>query len=324
MVIMNIQHCLTIFEEWYKSLKVVKANGGPANGTIATTLILLERLKEDFNLDFDAHVAPGGAQIKGASGAAVATILKKFGEIRPFAKEGGRTNRGGQGDIRPLFKSLVALNLVSYSEEDRNEVLTQFQKYLVERIRDFHNRQKIKLVFDSKLSTWQIIYNLLKAAKEEGKAGFVAQHLVGAKLQLRFPQLSISNESASTADLPTNRQGDFLIGNTVFHVTIAPMQAVFEKCLDNLSQGFKIYLLVPDAKLAAARQLGEQFCFGQISVESLESFLSQNIDEISVFLDKNLKSSLVRLIEIYNERVDAVEIDKSLIIELPSNLLTTD
>jgi len=320
MGIMNIQHCLTVFEEWYKSLKVVKANGGPANGTIATTLILLERLKDDYNLDFDNHVAPGGAQIKGASGSAVATILKKFGEIRPFAKEGGRTNRGGQGDIRRLFKSLVSLELENYSVSDRNEVLSQFQQYLVERIRDFHNRQKIKLVFDPKLSTWQIIYNLLKEAREEGKAGFVAQHLVGAKLQLRFPQISISNESVSTADLPTSRQGDFFIGNTVFHVTIAPMQAVFEKCLDNLSQGFKVYLLIPDAKLAAARQLGEQFCFGQIAVESLESFLSQNIDEISVFSDKNLKSSLISLIEIYNERVDAVEIDKSLMIELPSNL----
>lgn len=284
-------------------------------------MILLERLKEDYNLDFDSHIASGGAQIKGASGSAVASILKKFDENRPFAKEGGRTNRGGQGDIRPLFKSLQELGFEHFSKSSRNEILSRFQQYLVDRIRDFHNRQKIKLVFDPKLSTWQAIYNLLKEAKEEGKAGFVAQHLVGAKLQLRFPNILISNESASTADLPTNRQGDFLVGNTVFHVTMAPMLAVFEKCLSNLNQGFKVYLLVPDAKLAAARQMGEQFCFGQIAIESMESFIAQNIDEISSFSINELNASLTRLIQTYNERVDQVEIDKSLMIELPSNLI---
>lgn len=317
---MNTPSPLSVFEEWYKSLKIVKSNAGPANGTIAATLVLLERLKENYDLNFESHVAAGGAQIKGASGAAVASILKQFKETRPFAKEGGRTNRGGQGDIRPLFQSLLLLKLEKLPLEERKLVLTAFQMYLVERIRDFHNRQKIKMIFDPKLSTWQTIHRLLESAKAEGKAGYVAQHLVGAKLQLRFPELTISNESASTADKPTNRQGDFFVGNTVFHVTVAPMPTVFEKCQDNLSQGLKVYLLVTDSKLAAARQLGDQFCSGQIAVESLESFLSQNIEEISTFNVKYLKSKMIRLIQLYNERVDAVEIDKSLMIELPSNL----
>ncbi len=317
---MDIQQPLSVFEKWYKSLKIVKPNGGPANGTIAATLVVLDRLKEKYNLNFETHITSGGAQIKDASGAKVALILRRFGETRPFAKEGGRTNRGGQGDIKPLFKSLALLNLEDRLPDERNQILTSFQAYLVERVKDFHNRQKIKLVFDSKLSSWQIIHNLLEEAKKEGKTGYVAQHLVGAKLQLRFPEITISNESASTADRPTNRQGDFFIGNTVFHVTVAPAQAVFEKCQQNLVQGLKVYLLVTDSKLAAARQMGEQFCSGQIAVESLESFLSQNIEEISIFTIEGLKDSLASLIKIYNERVDAVEIDKSLMIELPSNL----
>lgn len=317
---MDIKPPLSVFEAWYKSLKIVKANNGPANGTIATTLVLLERLKDKYDLDFDSHVAPGGAQIKGASGAAVAVILAALGETRPFAKEGGRTNRGGQGDIRPLFKSLASLKLESFSSEERNEVLTSFQAFLVERVRDFHNRQKLKLVFDPKLSTWQIIHDLFETANSEGKAGYIAQHLVGAKLQLRFPNIEISNESASTADMPTNRSGDFAIGNTVFHITVAPMEAVYKKCKENIKDGLKVYLIVPDAKLAAARQLAEQYCNGQIAVESLESFVSQNIEEMSVFVADNLKRSLVDLVSIYNERVNAVEVDKSLMIELPANL----
>jgi len=42
------------FSDWYSSLKVVKANNGPANGSIATALVVLERLKEEYNLDFNA------------------------------------------------------------------------------------------------------------------------------------------------------------------------------------------------------------------------------------------------------------------------------
>jgi hypothetical protein len=46
MLFMDTPQMLSVFEDWYKSLKVVKANGGPANGTLAATLVLLEQLKE--------------------------------------------------------------------------------------------------------------------------------------------------------------------------------------------------------------------------------------------------------------------------------------
>jgi len=317
----KLKQSLLVFEEWYKSLKIVKANGGPANGTIAAALVILENLQKDYNLNFESHLAPGGAQIKGASGAAVAAILKRFGETRPFAKEGGRTNRGGQGDIKPLFEKLAILKLEELPKEDRNNILIAFQAYLVENgVIAFHNRQKIKISFDHRLATRQLVQGILEEAKKEGKAGPVAQHLVGAKLQLRFPDIRISNESASTADRPTNRQGDFLVGDTVFHVTVAPMHSVFEKCKQNIAEGFKVYVLIPDYRLPFARELGELHCNGHVAVESVESFVSQNIEEISLFNSDFLKSSFTRLIELYNERVDQAETDKSLMIELPSNL----
>jgi hypothetical protein len=308
------------FIEWYLSLKVVKANNGPANGSIATALVVLNRLQNDFNLDFKAHIADGGMQIKGASGTAVAAILKQFGEDRPFAKEGGRTNRGGPSEVQSLLTALSSLNIDTLATVERNICLIEMQKYLVERVKDFHNRQKIKFTFNPSLSTWHIIHTLLLNALQEGKAGYVAQHLIGAKLQLRFPELKISNESASTADMQTNRPGDFLIGHTAFHVTVAPMPAVFEKCKHNITQGYKPFLLVPDNKLIGTRQNAEQISEQQISVESIESFVSQNIDEISVFQKVNLNARVKELIKIYNLRVDAVETDKSLMIELPSNL----
>ncbi|HMO38078.1 MAG TPA: DUF4928 family protein [Saprospiraceae bacterium] len=317
---MNTEQPMLVFEKWYKSLRFVSVNSGPANGTIAAALVVIERLKETYDLDIESHLAPGGTQVKGVSGTAVAVILKSFGETRPFAKEGGRTNRGAASEIKSLLAALSTLHLKDFSFEKRNEHLTAFQRYLVNRIIDYHNRQKIKFIFDSQLSTWQNISNLLEAAAQEGKTGYVAQHLIGAKLKLRFPNIEISNESASTADQQTNRSGDFLIGDTVFHITVAPMQGVFKKCEQNIADGFKVYLLVPDSKLIWSRSIAKEVLKNQIAVESIESFVAQNIEEMSAFKSDKLKYQLVAFIEIYNQRIDAVEIDKSLMIELPANL----
>jgi hypothetical protein len=321
---MPAESALSSFVKWYTSLKQVRANNGPAIGTIAAGLVVLERLKNEYKLDLDAHLAPSGTQIAGASGASVAAILRQFDEVRPFAKEGGRTNRGLLAEIEPMLSILETLQLGRLELEERNETLTAFQAYLVDRVKDFHNRQKLRFEFDPGKSTWQTIFKLLHDADEERKSGPVAQHLVGAKLQLRFPDIRISNESANTADAPTDRGGDFQIRDTIFHVTVAPMIPVFEKCNQNLRRGFRPFLLVPDAKLVFARQTADELCGGKVSVESLETFVSQNIEELGEFSVVGLKDSLIRLINIYNTRVDEVEVDKSLMIELPSNLRSHD
>lgn len=311
---------LQAFQSWYNELKFIKANNGPAKGTIAATLVVLDRLTQDYNLDFDTHVANGGAQIKGASGKKVAAILASFGEYRPYVREGGRTNRGLQGEIRPLFDVLNSLNLGALVDKERNEILRSFQKFLVRKVADFHNRQKIKFVFNRSTTVWQNIQGLMDLATENGKAGFVAQHLIGAKLELRFPDVDISNESASTAHMPTNRAGDFQVGDTTFHVTVAPMPGVMEKCVENLKDGKIPYLLVPESKLLGARQLADSYASGKISVNSIESFVTQNLEELGRFSIEQVSRELKKLILIYNRRVNEAETDKSLMIELPTNL----
>ena len=140
------------------------------------------------------------------------------------------------------------------------------------------------------------------------------------KLQLRFPDIQISNESYSTADDQLGRPGDFHLGDTAFHVTVAPMPAVYEKCKSNLHEGLRVYLLVPDRSLTGARQNSTLLLDGKVAVESIESFVSQNIEEISTFSKKRLPEGVRRLLEEYNRRVDEIEVDKSMLIEVPKNL----
>lgn len=317
---MNQQQLLRDFEDWFYYQRS-QSRSEDNSGIIANLLQVLEQLKSDFDLDYTHYPTKNGTQLKGIGGSNLAKVLALFDEQREFLKEGGRTSRGGPPAVERMLKLFENLIPNDISESWRNGVLIEFQKFLVERVREILDREKIKLVFHPTLSTWQTIHNLLlDSVKSRKKVGHIAQHLVGAKLQFRFPDLVVSNESASTADKPTNRSGDFEIGSTVFHVTVSPMEGVYKKCQENIKEGLKVYLIVPDAKLAAARQLGEQYCNGQIAIESLESFVSQNIEEISVFSADKLKHSLVSLVKIYNERVNAVEVDKSLMIELPSNL----
>ncbi len=315
-----MKRALELFESWYNHLPVHKASGGPAKGTIAAAIVVLERLREDYRLKIEAHTAQGGAQISGASGQAVKKILARFGETRPFAKEGGRTNRGGPGDIKKMLQALKKANLEKLAAERRNEILNGMQRFLVGKVVEFHNRERIKMVYDPSKSTWQNIQGLLSAARETGKEGPVAQHLVGAKLQLRFPDIAVSNESYSTADDQLNRPGDFYIGDTAFHVTVAPMSTVYEKCKDNLENGYRVFLLVPERAVTGARQNAELMVPGRIAVESIESFVGQNIEELSHFTRDKLKNGFRRLLETYNDRVDAAETDKSMLVEIPRNL----
>lgn len=314
------KNALDAFKAWYLDLPVHKASGGPAKGTLAAALVVLERLKSDYHLDLEEHRAPGGSQIKGAGGAAVKKILERFGETRPFAKEGGRTNRGGPGDIKLMFDALKGAKLDYCTPDERAEILDRLQRFLVDRVIEFHNRERLKLVYDPTRTTWQTIQDLLLTARETGKEGPVAQHLVGAKLELRFPELSIGKESYSTADDQLGRPGDFWIGDTAFHVTVAPMPALFEKCAQNIKEGYRVFLLVPDRSLSGARQNAELIMPGRMVAESIESFVSTNVEELSVFTQKKVVSGLRRLLETYNKRISEAETDKSMLVEMPKNL----
>jgi hypothetical protein len=207
---------------------------------------VLERLQENFDLSIESHTAKGGSQISGAGRAAVRVILERFGESRPFLQEGGRTNRGLRGDIKQLLDAVALAHLDRLSKGKRNEILRELQEVIVSKVREYHDLQRLEVSYDASKSSWQCISDLLDTAQDSGKDGPVAQYLVGAKLQLRFPQLEISNESLSTADVQLGRHGDFYIGNTVFHVTVSPTPALYETCKRNLRDGLKVYLLVRD------------------------------------------------------------------------------
>ena len=316
---MNQQQLLKDFENWFWSLSTQEGEGA-TKGVIAVSLVVLDRLKADYDLDFSKYLSDDGMQVKGASGEKTKKILARFGETRPFLVEGGRTSRGTPRGIQKLLVFLKSLELENLVSNQREEMLTLFQAFLVDRVRDFFNRKKIKIVFNPNMSSFQVISLVINLSKVEKKWGAVAQHLVGAKLQLRFPEFKISNEHVSASDEMTHRKGDFMVQTTVFHVTVAPGEKVLEKCRMNVLEGYRVYLIVPFERLGIIQSQVQDIFDGKVQLVSIENFVSQNIDEIGGFGDKGITQGLIDLLNLYNERVNAVELDKSLMIELPNSL----
>ena len=314
---------LTTIQAWFEALPDFK--GSKARGSIAAALVALEHLRDDYDLDIDAHTARGGAQVRGLTPAKVAEILARFGEERHFLREGGRTNRGARGAVASLLMSLRPLALEKISKPERDCVLEALQGYLVQRVVEYFNRQRLAPSYDPASSTWHAIHEILEKAKEAGKSGPVAQHLVGAKLQLRFPDFDVENNPSSAADEQTGRPGDFQIGDTAFHVTVAPSRDnLFDRVKQNIQQGLRVYVVVPDERVAAARGYAEDQLPGQhskIAVCAIEAFVAQNIDELSLFAKGRLLKGFRALLEIYNQRADAVETDKSVLIDIPATLI---
>lgn len=308
-------------KKWWRQLPSLKQNNNlPAKGTVSGALVVLENLKNNYTLNIDHHRTKGRSQIKGAGGARTRKILARHGETRTFSSEAGRTNRGLAGGIEKLLEALRRARLEDFPKDERSQVLEEAQIFLVGKVREYFSRERVKLAYNSENTTWQTIHDVLEKAKESGKEGPVAQYLVGAKLSLRFPEVEIRNDSYSTSDIQSGSPGDFSVNDTVFHVTVSPNLGHLEKCKQNVEMGYRTYILVPDRILVGTRQNAESMLPGRIAVQSIESFVAQNVEELSIFSKGKLVGGFRLLLEKYNERVNKVEPDKSMLIELPRNL----
>lgn len=310
---------LSMLRAWYDSERPTPEQE-PERYVVCAALAVLERARGAYPLTPEDFVTEG-SQVR-TSGSLIKEILSRYGEKRTYAREGGRTTRGTRPAAERFAGKLNALDGFSTApQSERLEVIKAMQGWLAERATAYFNRRRIEAEIVLEHSAEQIIAAIVTAADKRKLAGPVSQHLVGAKLALRYPEAIIENYSATTADLQLGRSGDFAVGDTIFHVTMAPMEAVLDKCRGNLQNGFRAILLVPNSRLQAARQLADgKGLADRVGVHAIETFVGQNIEEMSEFRKTNFATRMRALLEKYNERVAAVETDQSLLIEIPENL----
>lgn len=306
-----------VVQRWWDSLPDTARR---ARGNVAGALMLLDRLRSELEFDISYHKAPNSDQLRNATRNNLKTILARHGEDRTFLKEVGRTNRGLMQNMELLLSTLAGSGITELAEDELSEAIDVMQSFLVQRVRYFLDSDKISFNYNANMTSREIVARIIDTANKRQKAGDVAEYLVGAKLALRFPEHDIRNSAASAADVQTQELGDFQISDCIFHVTVAPNAGHYEKCKSNIANGLRVFVLVPDARLQGTRQVVEQELGDRVSVESIESFVSQNIEELSEFSSGKVASNLRILLEKYNERVAEVETDVSLQITIPAAL----
>jgi hypothetical protein len=297
------QNAITkVYQEWYASVDTNDRREGW--GALCGGITILENLMSDYTLDLRRHQTRSGTQLQKAGPTLGRKVLQRFGiPINVRLGEFGRTSRGGPPAAERLMRLLNPLQLENISLAERNEILLALQQRIVIDLLKLLQR-RTQLVRTNANDTLEKTLKDLLAAVPPISSGAVAQHLVGAKLTLRYPERRISIDVTAAADAPTNRPGDFVIKDTSIHITLSPQDAVFQKCIENLNDNLSVYLLVPEQRVPLAKRKAEQYGIeGQITIKSIESFIAQNIDEIAEFSREEFLNQKRKLIQVYNQRI---------------------
>lgn len=290
---------------------------GLSKGSLSLVLILTRNARsKKFPLDKAGFVTAKGGQVAGLGGAAVKKILANYGVDRILSTEGGRTSRGNMERMGAYINALNALHNQGVLD------LEDAENYWVERTQAFFDALPFTFKLDPAKSLRACVRDLFAQAvarQREVKgtmyAGAVMQHLVGAKLDY-VTKGALEQHGFSVADAPSNRSGDFLIGDVAIHVTTAPGEALIRKCQANLSTGLRPLIVTTEDGVGGAKALSKQACVDdRLDVIEIEQFIATNVYEWSVFDRDARPTAIQEIIERYNRIVAEVETDPSLRIE---------
>jgi len=290
---------------------------GLSKGSLSLALIVTRMAStKAFPLDKAQFITKKGGQVAGLGGPAVKKILADHGVERILSTEGGRTSRGNMERMNAYIDVLNDLH-------DKGLLhLEEAERYWVERTQAYFDALPFTFKLDPSRSLRACVRDLLAQAVERQRevkgtmyAGAVMQHLVGAKLDY-VTKGAMTHHGFSVADAPSNRSGDFLIGDVAIHVTTAPGEALIRKCQANLSGGLRPLIVTTEDGVGGAKALAKQAeVDDRLDVIEIEQFIATNVYEWSVF-DRDARPTAVKdIIDRYNAIVGQCESDPSLRIE---------
>lgn len=270
-----------------------------------------------FPLNPDDFQTSSKGQVAGLGGAHLKKILKEHGITQQLSSEGGRTSRGS---MRLMMKYVDFLN--AWNAEESVD-LSIVEDFWAEQVWEYFRNQPFILTADTSKTIGANLSELFEQAKKRQKQNpgvqyleTVLQHLVAAKLRLMMPEISFNIHGASVADSPTDRNGDFVINNTVIHCTTMPGALLIEKCKSNLCTGCRPVIITIFERVQTALNLAEDAeLAGRVEVWDIQQFLSANIYEHSLFDDSKRNATLSDIIARYNRIVRETETDPSLCID---------
>lgn len=294
------------------------ANNITSKGSLSVVIQVTRLVKgKEFPLRADDFKTEKEGQVAGLGGGNLKKILKDHGITQQLSAEGGRTSRGSMG---LMIKYLDFLN--SWHEEESID-LAQVEEFWAEQVREYFRNQPFVLTADTSKTIGANLDELFEQARNRQRQnpgtqylGTILQHLVAAKLSIVLPEGSFEIHGASVADGPTDRNGDFVINNTIIHCTTMPGALLIEKCKTNLRSGCHPVIITIFDRVHTALNLAEDAGLaGRVEVWDVQQFLSANVYEHSFFDTTRRNAALTDIINRYNNIVLTVETDPSLRIE---------
>ena len=286
-------------------------------GPLCVALVITRTaIRNSLPLDPANLVTNAQGQVLGLGKTGVQNFLAGYGITKVLAAEGGRTSRGSIGNMQDYVEFLNA--------NAKTLDLKKVEAWWVDKVRIYFESSPLKLRVDTGVSLKACLNGIFDEAKRRQSEnrgatvlGAVMQHLVGAKLEVLYPDMGISHSGYSVADAPTGRSGDFQIGDSVIHVTTAPVPLLLQKCSDNLGIGLRPLIISTPAGAAMAENLAEQEGnAGRVEVLDVVQFLVANMLEWTAFEGTRRRNTFQGLIDHYNLIVEACETDPSLKIEI--------
>ncbi len=299
--------------------KFSEENGMHGKGPLSVALILTRRAAtRELPLKSRDFLTPKGGQVAGLSGPNIQAILADHKISRILSEEGGRTSRGSMSRMEAYIKLLNQLHAADILD------FKAIEAWWIQRVKEHFAAEPLRLRMDATKSLRAIVAELIEAAFERQRecpgtmvAGAVMQHLVGAKLNVVLPKVAIAHEGFSVADAPGKRKGDFIINDTVIHVTTAPAEALIRKCSDNLAENLRPLIITTESGVGGAKALAKNAQINdRIDILDIEQFVATNVYEWSAFNQTKRSASVHELVNAYNRVIESCETDHSLKIEI--------
>ena len=276
---------------------------------LQAALALLERLRTDPILTLEPHLTPSRQQVKAQERHAKSALERL--NLPLVNTTSGRRSSNLHVWGPKLLDFMQSAGFAAADSATRDNLIDGAQGVIVPFVRQILEVDPIELRLDGR-TIEASVSDLLEKASERGKLGEVAQYLVGAKLQLRFP--SLSEEIRVAGAFERNRRsrgdnqarlGDFELSDCVFEIAAGrPDGPHLDQVKFALEQSTRqVWLLVRREHAEDWRQglIGLGVDLRRVAVASIELFVGQNVLEMGECSRDGTRSQMEQLIAIYHE-----------------------
>lgn len=230
----------------------------------------------------------------------------------------GVTVRGAPG-FRMFREIEGGAVLMPFPAAQRDAFILETVECIREELSRVLEQKPVELPTNVFQHTGKLIPALLNATTNRSN-GRVEQALVGAKLQVRFPQSQVAVNVSFAGDRQTRRECDYEVGNIRVVVSVSPSPAHFASAKLLADEGREVYLVVSDGAFASARtRIKREGYEGLVTVQSVADYVVSNMKETGHQLELSAQEMCARLVAEYNRRIGS-EYDQSLRIVVPDRV----